>query len=98
MAPVLGGRYGGLSGPAIRPVALRVVNEIRKAFPEISIIGVGGVEDWRSALEMIMAGADAVGIGTAIKGGLNVIEEIKLGISRFLTEKGLKLEDIRGIV
>lgn len=98
MAPILGGKYGGLSGPAIRPVALRVVNEIRKAFPEVSIIGVGGVEDWRSALEMIMAGADAVGIGTAVKKGLNVIEEIKLGISRFLTEKGLKLEDIRGIV
>ncbi|MGC9020366.1 MAG: dihydroorotate dehydrogenase [Candidatus Methanodesulfokora sp.] len=98
MVPVLGGRYGGLSGPAIRPIALRVVNEIRRAFPDISIIGVGGVEDWRSALEMIMAGADAVGIGTAIRKGLNVIEEIKLGISRFLSERGLSLEEIRGIV
>jgi len=98
MAPVLGGRYGGLSGPAIRPVALRAVNEIRRAFPDISIIGVGGVEDWRSALEMIMAGADAVGIGTAIRKGLNVIEEIKLGISRFLSERGLSLDEIRGIV
>lgn len=98
MAPVLGGKYGGLSGPAIRPVALRVVNEIRRAFPDISIIGLGGVEDWRSALEMIMAGADAVGIGTAIRKGLNVIEEIKLGISRFLSERGLSLDEIRGIV
>lgn len=98
MAPVLGSRYGGLSGPAIRPVALRVVNEIRRAFPDISIIGIGGVEDWRSAVEMIMAGADAVGIGTAIKKGLNIIEEIKLGISTFLSEKGLTLKEIRGIV
>ncbi len=56
---------GGVSGPAIRPVALRAVNDVRRAFPEIGIVGVGGISRGRHAVEMMMAGANAVQVGTA---------------------------------
>ena len=98
MRPVLGGVVGGLSGPAVRPVAVRFVYEIRKTLPDVVIIGTGGVESWRDAAEMIMAGANAVGVGTALRKGLKVINEIVDGLRSFLTERGLTLDDIRGIV
>ncbi len=98
MRPVLGGVIGGLSGPAVRPVAVRFVYEIRKTLPDVAIIGTGGVESWRDAAEMIMAGANAVGVGTALRKGLKVINEIVDGLRSFLTERGLTLDDIRGIV
>jgi len=63
--PVLGNGGGGLSGPAVHPVAVRAVYEIRKAFPDVPIIGVGGVMDGRDALEFLFAGANAVQVGTA---------------------------------
>ena len=56
---------GGLSGPAIRPVAVRAVHDARAAFPRAGIVGVGGVERGVDAVELIMAGADAVEVGTA---------------------------------
>lgn len=56
---------GGVSGPAIRPVAIRAVHDVRKAFPEIGIVGVGGISRGRHAVEMMMAGANAVQVGTA---------------------------------
>lgn len=56
---------GGLSGPAIHPIALRVISDLRKAFPDIAIVGVGGVVDAWSAFELILAGANAVQVGTA---------------------------------
>jgi dihydroorotate dehydrogenase (NAD+) catalytic subunit len=61
----LGNGGGGLSGSAIHPIAVRAVNDVRLALPEISIIGVGGVASGADALEMMMAGANAVQIGTA---------------------------------
>ncbi|MBV8464139.1 MAG: dihydroorotate dehydrogenase, partial [Acidimicrobiales bacterium] len=66
-APVLGaGRAGGgLSGAAIRPVAVRAVHDVRTALPGIGIVGVGGVSSGRDAVELLMAGADAVQVGTA---------------------------------
>jgi dihydroorotate dehydrogenase (NAD+) catalytic subunit len=63
--PVLGAGGGGLSGPAVHPVALRAVWECRKAFPEAALIGVGGVAAGRDAIEFLRAGADAVQVGTA---------------------------------
>jgi dihydroorotate oxidase B, catalytic subunit (EC 1.3.3.1) len=63
---------GGLSGPAIKPVALRCVYELSGVL-EIPVIGVGGVSCWQDAVEMIMAGAAGVQIGTALMGGLEVI-------------------------
>ena len=66
MRPALAGAYGGLSGPAVRPVAVRCVWQVREAFPDVPIIGTGGVRTGRDALELLLAGASLVGVGTAI--------------------------------
>jgi len=66
MRPALAGVTGGLSGPAIRPVAVRCVWSIRQAFPDIPIIGMGGIRSGLDALEFILAGANAVSVGTSI--------------------------------
>ncbi len=94
MKPILSNRFGGLSGPAIRPVAVRAVYELSDIAP---VIGVGGVESWRDAVEMILAGASAVGIGTAIhRRGLKVFREITEGLVNYLRDKGLNIDDIVG--
>jgi len=86
--PILGGVLGGLSGPAIHPVALRAVYQIRQAV-RIPVIGVGGIEDWKGAVQMMMAGASAVQIGSAITSkGLDVFREVTTGIGKFLERKG----------
>jgi dihydroorotate dehydrogenase (NAD+) catalytic subunit len=63
--PVLGGGGGGLSGPAIKPVALRAVHEVTSALPGIPVIGTGGMQSGVDAVEMLLAGASAVAVGTA---------------------------------
>ena len=63
--PVLGGGGGGLSGPAIKPVALRAVHDVASALPGVPVIGTGGVQSGVDAVEMLLAGATAVGVGTA---------------------------------
>lgn len=63
--PALGAGGGGLSGPAVHPVAVRAVFECRAAFPDAGIVGVGGVMNGRDAVELLLAGADAVQVGTA---------------------------------
>ncbi len=68
MKPLLGGRTGGLSGPAIRPVAVRAVYQVRGALPHIPILGMGGIRTGHDALEFIAAGANAVSIGTVVFG------------------------------
>jgi dihydroorotate dehydrogenase (NAD+) catalytic subunit len=84
--PVLSNRYGGLSGPAVKPVGLRCVYDLYENV-SIPIIGVGGVTDWRDALEYMMAGAVAVQVGSAIATrGLGVFEEIARGIETYLEE------------
>jgi dihydroorotate dehydrogenase (NAD+) catalytic subunit len=64
--PALAGAYGGLSGPAVRPVAVRCIWQVAEAFPDVPIIGTGGVRTGRDALELLLAGAWMVGVGTAI--------------------------------
>ena len=66
MRPALAAAYGGLSGPAIRPVAVRCVWQVSEAFPDVPIIGTGGVRTGRDALEFVLAGAWLVGVGTAL--------------------------------
>ncbi len=63
--PALGGGGGGLSGPAIRPVALRAVHDVWRSHPGVAIVGTGGVASGLDAVEMMLAGASAVGVGTA---------------------------------
>lgn len=66
MRPVLAGQYGGLSGPAIRPVAVRCVWQVHEALPGIPLIGVGGIGSGRDALEFLLAGASMVGVGSQV--------------------------------
>lgn len=91
LTPILSNVVGGLSGPCIRPIALAAIYEIRKEFPDIPLIGVGGVDSWRSGLEFILAGASAIGIGSAIaRKDLKIFGEIIDGLTRFLSERGFK--------
>ncbi|HEY3903649.1 MAG TPA: dihydroorotate dehydrogenase [Streptosporangiaceae bacterium] len=66
MRPVLAGLTGGLSGPAIRPVAVRCIYQVRAALPDVPIIGMGGVLTGRDALELMLAGASMIAVGTAL--------------------------------
>ncbi len=65
MRPALAGIMGGLSGPAIRPMAVRCVWQVRQALPDIPILGMGGIASGLDALQFILAGANAVSVGTA---------------------------------
>ena len=65
MYPHLGGKTGGLSGPALRPVAVRAIYQVHEALPKIPILGMGGVRTGRDAFELILAGASGVSVGTA---------------------------------
>ena len=66
MRPVLAGVTGGLSGPAIRPVAVRCVWQVHAAMPEVPILGMGGIRTGLDALQFILAGARAVSVGTVV--------------------------------
>ena len=85
--PVLGNRSGGLSGKAVKPVAVKCVYDLYTAL-EIPIIGVGGVSSWQDAVEMMMAGASAVQVGSAVYDRLDIFLEISTGIEAFLQKKG----------
>jgi dihydroorotate dehydrogenase (NAD+) catalytic subunit len=88
MKPKLAGKTGGLSGPAIRPVAVRAIYQVHQAFPNIPIVGMGGVASGRDAFELILAGASAVSIGTATFGNPNAAMQIKEELAELLTQKG----------
>lgn len=95
--PVLDFKMGGVSGPALRPVAVRCVYDIFQAV-KLPIIGTGGVSAGRHALEMMMAGARAVGVGTAVyTDGIEVFEKITREMREWMTaNKVEKLEEIIG--
>ena len=96
MQPVLGNRVGGLSGPPIFPVAIRCVYDLSQAL-SIPIIGVGGVATWQDAVEMHLAGASAIQIGTALIESLDVFSKIKDGVKKYLKEmKITKISEIIG--
>ncbi len=94
--PILGGTLGGLSGPALHPIAVRAIYQIRRAV-DLPIIGVGGVQDYRGALEMMMVGASPVQIGSAVTSqGLEIFRDVTTGMSKFLEQRGLS--SIRQVV
>lgn len=85
--PLLANGTGGLSGPAVLPVAVRMVWQVSRAV-KLPIIGMGGVHDTESALEMLMAGADAVAVGTAMFLDPYAPIKIRDGLERFCSENG----------
>lgn len=99
-APVLGSGSGGggLSGPAVHPVAVRAVFDVRAAFPDAAIVGVGGVRTGVDAVELIMAGADAVQVGTATfrdpRAPLRVLEEVESWCARHGVRR---LSELQGV-
>ena len=96
--PILGHYFGGLSGPAIKPVGVRLVYELFQS-TSLPIIGVGGISNWKDAIEYIMAGAKAVQIGTALaKLDLHIFKELVDGIQQYLNLEGIsKLSDLVGV-
>lgn len=94
--PVLGNITGGLSGPAIRPVALRMVYEVAGAV-DVPIIGCGGIGTASDALEFIMAGASAIQVGTANLTNPHAPLDVLEGIKQFMQKEGIdKLSDLIG--
>jgi dihydroorotate dehydrogenase (NAD+) catalytic subunit len=87
--PKLGGTTGGLSGPAIRPVALRCVFQVARALPEVPLIGIGGISDAEGAVEFLLAGASAVQIGTANYYNPHATVEIAEGLAGYLARRGM---------
>ncbi len=86
--PILSNIKGGLSGAAIKPVALRCVFDIREELPDVPIIGCGGISGWRDAVEFLLAGASAVQVGTAIAWeDTSVFEDITKGLEVYLRKK-----------
>jgi dihydroorotate dehydrogenase (NAD+) catalytic subunit len=88
MRPHLGGKTGGLSGPAIRPIAVRAVYQVHAALPKVPILGMGGVSTGKDALEMILAGASGVSIGTASFGNPTAIMKIQNELKQLLIDRG----------
>jgi dihydroorotate dehydrogenase (NAD+) catalytic subunit len=87
--PRLAAVTGGLSGPAIRPVAIRCVYQVAQALPGVPIIGVGGISTARDAIEFLLAGAWAVQVGTANFASPDATLQIADGIGQFLAARGL---------
>jgi dihydroorotate dehydrogenase (NAD+) catalytic subunit len=96
--PVLSNRVGGISGPALKPIALRCVYEIARAV-RVPIIGTGGVTTGRDAAEMLMAGATAVGVGSAVwTRGVEALGDIARELAAFMTQQGYPtLDAMRGL-
>ncbi|MCP4647239.1 MAG: dihydroorotate dehydrogenase [bacterium] len=96
--PILTNKVGGVSGPAIRPIAVKCVYEAYKA-TKLPIIGTGGVTTGRDAVEMIMAGASATGIGTGVYyRGTEIFSKVSKEIQEFMDKEGYKsIKEMRGI-
>ena len=88
MRPALAGVMGGLSGPAIRPIAVRCVWQIREAMPNIPILGMGGIRTGLDALQFILAGANAVSVGTATFNDPSAPIRVQRELAQALHERG----------
>jgi len=87
--PVLGNGGGGVSGPAIHPIAVRAVADVRAALPDLPIVGVGGVVNGWGAAELMLAGAQAVQVGTATFANPAAITEIQDQLLAYAASRGL---------
>jgi dihydroorotate dehydrogenase (NAD+) catalytic subunit len=98
--PRLANVTGGLSGPAIKPIALHMVSRVYRQIAKaagVPIVGMGGVQRWQDAVEFILAGASAVGIGTALFVDPAVPNNICDGLSEYLQKTGVKrISDLVG--
>ena len=96
--PILANKTGGVSGPALKPIAVRCVYEIYETV-KIPVIGTGGVTYGKDAIEMVMAGATAVGIGTGIYyRGIGIFKKVCDEMEKWMRKNKIKsLEEIRGI-
>jgi dihydroorotate dehydrogenase (NAD+) catalytic subunit len=98
LRPSLAGVTGGLSGPAIRPIAVRCIWQVRQALPDVPIIGMGGVLTGRDALELILAGAAMISVGTAIFHDPSACVRILRELDEELAARGIeRLADIVGL-
>lgn len=95
--PILGNVMGGLSGPAVKPVAVRMVYQVAQNV-NIPIIGMGGISSYEDAVEFIMAGATLVSLGTALFPNPVLPVEVRDGLQKYAEENNLgNIQDIRGI-
>ncbi len=96
--PILSNVTGGLSGPAMKPIALRCVWDVVQAV-DIPVIGCGGISTGEDAIEFILAGATALEVGTAVMDhGLGVYKEINDGIASYMAENGFsEIKEIVGL-
>ena len=93
----LGTPGGGVSGPAIRPTALRAVYEVSQALPGVPIVGTGGVTRATHAVEMLLAGATAVGVGTATFRDPRAAQKVARDLSRWCARRGVaRVADLSG--
>jgi dihydroorotate dehydrogenase (NAD+) catalytic subunit len=98
MRPILSNVKGGLSGAAVKPVALRCVYDIHEAYSDVPIIGCGGISDWRDAIEFFLAGASAVQVGSAVAVDIEVFQSINKGIETYLRRKQIgSVKEIVGL-
>jgi len=97
--PILTNKTGGVSGPAIKQITLKAVYDVRRALPDIPIIGVGGVTNGIDAIEMFMAGATAVALCTATYTvGMDVFKKLTKEVTEFMTKHGFEsLDELRGL-
>lgn len=96
--PIIRNNTGGLSGPAVFPVALRMVWQVYNAV-KLPIVAMGGISKWQDAVEMFMAGASALQIGTVLFNDPYAPVKINEGLSAYMDEKGIeKLSDLTGTV
>ena len=88
--PKLAGTIGGLSGPAIRPIAVRAIHDVHRAFPHVPIIGQGGVATGVDAAELILAGATAVAVGTHNFVDPSALNAVSMGLAEYMARHGIE--------
>jgi len=93
--PILGNVHGGMSGSALKPVAVRCVYDLYEAL-DVPVVGVGGISSPEDAVEYILAGARAVEVGTAVWDGIDVLGEIADGVAEYKERKGLTHDELVG--